>query len=231
LWNQIVSTLYNLTRIDRTRQEQAAKAGLIPRLRELIADNSPLKQFAMEIILDLAKVPSGRTELCNSNGIMYLIDLLSELNWRGNIMDVYAWWLKDERSIENILLHPENFQRLVNVFASSSGPPFESMVEPWYKIAQLSSSIACALSQNVDFISHVVDSVKRVSYDAQPRLILMKLLGLCYDSHPDPVAMINTHNLVKFVEELQRDKVQVLIQEIARHLATAFDVALTEANK
>ena len=91
--NQLVTTLYHLTRIDRSRQEEAARAGIIPHLQDIINKNSPLKQFALEIILDLGKIPAGRVELYQHNGVVYYLELLtSYANWRVNTLDVLSLW-------------------------------------------------------------------------------------------------------------------------------------------
>ena len=90
--NQVVSAVYNLTRIDRFRQEQAVKAGIIPHLKNIINSNNPLKQFAMEIILDFGKIPAGRSELSKFGGVEYFLDLLSEINWRVNVLDILSHW-------------------------------------------------------------------------------------------------------------------------------------------
>ena len=93
IMNQIVNTLYNLTRIDRSRQEEAARAGIIPHLKEIINENSPLKQFALEIILDLGKAPGGRSELSKCDGVEYYLELLTTYaNWRVNTFDVLSLW-------------------------------------------------------------------------------------------------------------------------------------------
>ena len=50
----ILPTLFNLCRINKRRQEQAALHGVIPYLQNIIKTDSHLKQFALPIICDLA---------------------------------------------------------------------------------------------------------------------------------------------------------------------------------
>ena len=50
----ILPTLFNLCRINKRRQEQAALHGVIPYLQNIIETDSHLKQFALPIICDLA---------------------------------------------------------------------------------------------------------------------------------------------------------------------------------
>lgn len=87
-----MNTLYNLTRIDRVRQEEAAAAGVIPHLQSIISENSPLKQFALGMMIDFGHLPK-RAGLEKFGGIAYFLQLVqSEEYWRGNLIDVVALW-------------------------------------------------------------------------------------------------------------------------------------------
>lgn len=43
-----------MCRLSKARQEEAASSGLIPLLKKVIQNKSPLKQFALPILCDLA---------------------------------------------------------------------------------------------------------------------------------------------------------------------------------
>lgn len=43
-----------MTRLSKARQEEAASSGIIPLLKKVIQNKSPLKQFALPILCDLA---------------------------------------------------------------------------------------------------------------------------------------------------------------------------------
>jgi hypothetical protein len=47
---QVLQTLFNLCRLNKGRQEETAQSGIIPRLRELVASRSPLRQFALPYV-------------------------------------------------------------------------------------------------------------------------------------------------------------------------------------
>ena len=53
--NQCVNALYLLCRMSRPRQEAAAIEGALPILQEIIEQGSPLRQFALPIMCDIAK--------------------------------------------------------------------------------------------------------------------------------------------------------------------------------
>jgi hypothetical protein len=48
--NHTFQTCYNLCRLNKSRQEEAAQAGIIPCLKWVIKTSSPLKQFALPIL-------------------------------------------------------------------------------------------------------------------------------------------------------------------------------------
>jgi hypothetical protein len=79
--NQILTCLYNLCRLDRSRQEQAALAGLVPHLQRLIRTRSPLRQFALPILCDLAHAPRARPVLVQNDILRLYLDLLRDEYW------------------------------------------------------------------------------------------------------------------------------------------------------
>lgn len=50
----MVNALFNLCRLSKIRQEEAAVAGAIPILQRVVQGSSPLKQFALPILCDFA---------------------------------------------------------------------------------------------------------------------------------------------------------------------------------
>lgn len=48
--NHALQTLYNLCRMEKSRQNEAAQAGVIPYLKQIIEASSPLKQFALPYV-------------------------------------------------------------------------------------------------------------------------------------------------------------------------------------
>jgi hypothetical protein len=90
--NQLLGALYNLTRISKARQEQAALAGIIPHLKEFINNNSPLKQFALSCIIDLAHVHNAHAQLWENQGVEFYLRLLKEEYWKVNALDSLSVW-------------------------------------------------------------------------------------------------------------------------------------------
>lgn len=213
--NQLVTALYNLTRIDRGRQEQAALAGIIPHLMASITSNSPLKQFALSILLDFGHVTQARRELWKNDGARYFVDLLTEDNWKSNVLDSLGAWLADETErLEEVMAQKENLQKLVNVFTSTSNTVFGNVVEPFLRICHTSKRLTVLLADSEEFVPSLLERLAW-HHPALVRLNLMKILVTLHEFHPKPRQMAAKHSLLPIIEELTDDQQSVLIQELA----------------
>lgn len=91
--NQILNTIYNLCRLNKSRQEDAALNGIIPLLQKIVKTERPLKEFALPILCDMAysgKV--GRRELWRNKGLTFFISLLSDPYWQVTALDAIFTW-------------------------------------------------------------------------------------------------------------------------------------------
>src|SRR5437879_6336047 len=52
--NQVLNTMYNLCRLSKERQEDAAMNGIIPLLQRIMKTKRPPKEFALPILCDMA---------------------------------------------------------------------------------------------------------------------------------------------------------------------------------
>src|SRR3954451_19140228 len=93
IYNQTLHTLFNLCRIDKVRQEVAAKAGIIPYLLYIIRWNSPLKQFALPILCDFAHAGKvTRSKLWENEGLHAYLELLHDTYWQVNALEAIVSW-------------------------------------------------------------------------------------------------------------------------------------------
>ena len=91
--NHIFQTCFNLCRLNKSRQEEAAQAGIIPCLKRIIETSSPLKQFALPILCDLASAgKSCRTYLWQHDGIGMYVKLLSDPYFQVSSMEAILSW-------------------------------------------------------------------------------------------------------------------------------------------
>lgn len=86
-------TCYNLCRLNKSRQEEAAQAGLIPALRRVIDTSSPLRQFALPILCDLAGAgKSCRTLLRQNGGLSLYLRLLDDPYFQVSALEAVLVW-------------------------------------------------------------------------------------------------------------------------------------------
>lgn len=91
--NPLVNTLYNLCRLSPSRQEEAASAGVIPLLIDIVRRRSPLKQFALPILCDFAQTSrTSRNMLWQSDGLSFLLELLQDPFWCTSALDSISFW-------------------------------------------------------------------------------------------------------------------------------------------
>jgi hypothetical protein len=91
--NHIVPCVFNLCRINKRRQEEAAVHGIIPHLQSFIINDSHLKQFALPILCSLAYTsPITRMELLKHGGAAFYINLLKEAYWQTFALNSLAVW-------------------------------------------------------------------------------------------------------------------------------------------
>lgn len=93
--NQILNTMYNLCRHNKSRQEEAALSDIIPLLKEVVRDGGPLKEFALPVLLEM--VNSGkvaRKMLWDAKGLAFYVSLLGDRNWAVTALDaIFLWYV------------------------------------------------------------------------------------------------------------------------------------------
>lgn len=68
--SHIFQTIYSMTRLSKSRQEEAASAGIIPLLKTVIERKSPLKPFALPVLCDMANAGKvSRRQLWKVDGL------------------------------------------------------------------------------------------------------------------------------------------------------------------
>lgn len=93
--NQILNTMYNLCRHNKSRQEEAALSDIIPLLKEVVREGGPLKEFALPILCELAHSGKvARKMLWDSKGLQFYIAMLADRNWQVTALDaIFVWYI------------------------------------------------------------------------------------------------------------------------------------------
>ncbi|KAL2634846.1 hypothetical protein R1flu_006325 [Riccia fluitans] len=206
--NQVLNALYNLCKINKRRQEQAAECDIIVHLMYFIKENSPLRQFALPLLCDMAHASRyTREKLRAHRGLEVYLNLLDDENWAVTALDSLAVCLahdNEQRKVETALLTDEAVQKLVTFF-ENCGPAFVHILEPFLKIITKSVRLNTALA--VSGLTPLL--VARLDHqDAIARLNLLKLIKAVYEHHPRPKQLIAElglpQKLNRLVKESQR---------------------------
>ncbi|MBA0711838.1 hypothetical protein Golax_010982, partial [Gossypium laxum] len=175
--HEVLNALFNLCKINKRRQEQAAENGIIPHLMNFIMSDSPLKQSALPLLCDMAHASrNSREQLRAHGGLDVYLSLLDDELWSVTALDSIAVCLahdNDNRKVEQALLKKDAVQRLVKFFQCCPEQHFVHILEPFLKIITKSSRINTTLA--VNGLTPLL--ISRLDHqDAIARLILLKLI-------------------------------------------------------
>ncbi len=91
--NQVLNTMYNLCRLSKVRQEDAAVNGIIPLLMKIMNGDRPPKEFALPILCDMAHSGKvGRKYLWQNQGLQFYVSLLADQYWQVTALDAIFVW-------------------------------------------------------------------------------------------------------------------------------------------
>ena len=91
--NQVLNTMYNLCRLSKVRQEDAATSGIIPLLQRIMKTKRPPKEFALPILCDMAHSGKvGRKCLWQNKGLQFYVSLLEDQYWQVTALDAIFIW-------------------------------------------------------------------------------------------------------------------------------------------
>ncbi|GAA6014456.1 hypothetical protein JCM11491_007060 [Sporobolomyces phaffii] len=224
--NHSLHTLFNLCRLSKSRQEEAASFGAIPILQKVVVDNSPLKQFALPILYDFAHLDSRltRKSLWQHDGLSFYLRLLSTDTYSINAaLEAVLAWLQDEPTrVGDCLLEPEAVHSLVTLFCSTKGTVFETMLDPYHRILRTSPQLTGRLATQSGFCKRIVERVER-STKAVVRLNLLRIAKTVFDSLVD---RRDRERVVKlFTPAIARIAIEektVLASQLAKALSAEF---------
>ncbi|KAG5924507.1 hypothetical protein E4U42_004629 [Claviceps africana] len=148
--NQVLNTLFNLCRLSKERQEDAAVGGIIPLLLRIMQTDRPPKEFALPILCDMAHSGSkGRRYLWQNKGLDFYVSLLTDQYWQVTALDAILVWFQEETAnVENHLTDGNFTRAIVSCFGTNRLNAFDSnLLEPLLKLLRLSPSIAASLAK------------------------------------------------------------------------------------
>jgi hypothetical protein len=242
--NQILNTMYNLCRHNKSRQEEAALSDIIPLLKDVVREGGPLKEFALPVLLEM--VNSGkvaRKMLWDAKGLAFYVSLLGDRNWAVTALDaIFVWYvltfvwcfhcysnapsrLQEETArVEQYLLSSSaNFTpTIISAYTSAelSQSTFENMLEPLQKLVRLSPPIAASLAAPEIFQR---TQQKLGHKDAVTRLNLLRILRTICDAREEGCWLIRAFGCYERISWLVEHDGAVLVRQMAEELVRACD--------
>ncbi|KAG5719270.1 Cytokinesis protein sepH [Termitomyces sp. T112] len=230
--NHIFQTCYNLCRLNKSRQEEAAQAGILPCLKRVIETRSPLKQFALPILCDLASAgKSCRTFLWQHDGLKMYLQLLDDPYFQVSALEAILSWLQDEMArVEDQLVKHEATDALLRCFVSAKANSFENLLDPFLKIIRSSTPIAINIAKSSAFFKRIIDRLGH-NGKAVVRLNLLRVLRTVCEVHPNRAMLVQKYGLLGVVEQLSRGGGDgaVLVRELAREIVPTLKPGLKPA--
>ncbi|KZV66238.1 hypothetical protein PENSPDRAFT_755870 [Peniophora sp. CONT] len=223
--NHIFQALYNLCRLNKGRQEEAAQAGIIPCLIRIVQSASPLKQLALPILCDLASAgKSCRTLLWQHGGLGLYIELLTDPYFQVSALESVLAWLQEETArVEDDLLKQASLDALLKCFVSAKAGSFENLLDPLLKIIRLAPPVAIGIAKTA-FFKRVVE--KLGNSKAVVKLNLLRILRAVCEIHPNRASLVERYGIFELVVRLRREDPAVLVRELAREIEPSLRPAL-----
>ncbi|EAW10133.1 serine/threonine-protein kinase [Aspergillus clavatus NRRL 1] len=211
--NQILNTIYNMCRLNKSRQEDAALNGIVPLLQKIVKTERPLKEFALPILCDMAHSGKvGRRELWRNRGLPFYISLLSDPYWQVTALDAIFTWLQEETAkVEEHLLsyHPDQ-----PLFTDSIANAFENLLEPLQKLLRLSPPIASTFARE-DLFARMRQKLHHNK--AAVRLNLLRIISSICESSEEQSGLLEEYGLLEAIRELEHDSA-ILVRDMAGKL-------------
>ncbi|CAG8436424.1 2710_t:CDS:2 [Ambispora gerdemannii] len=218
--NQVLNTMFNLCRINKSRQEKAAQAGIIPYLQSFAQSQSrqfAIRQFALPILCDMAHGNRVcRDLLWKYNGLRFYISLLIDPYWQVNALEAILVWLQEEKHrVEPILLEPQNIERIIQAFVTAKANSFENILGPLHLITRLSPKTAYALAKPT-FFKRLLQRL----HHKKPivRLNMLKILKSLCDAYPTVIEQYES--LFDHISQMFNEDPSMLVRELAKEIIT-----------
>ncbi|KAJ3036612.1 hypothetical protein HDV00_002508 [Rhizophlyctis rosea] len=217
--NQVLNALFNLCRINKTRQEIAARAGAVPHLQRFVRLNSPLKQFALPLLCEMAH--AGRTcrdILWQCDALSSYLALLSDAYWQVNALEAIFVWLSDDTvRIGATLASPKQVETLMQSFISAKSTNFESILSTLQKILAVCPAICVGIARP-PFVAKLLERLGNGK--AQVRLNLLRCLVSLLESVGVEARreVVEQFGLAEIAEGLSREDPAILVKEMAQKL-------------
>lgn len=234
--NQVLNTMFNLCRLSKARQEDAAINGIIPLLLKTMKTDRPPKEFALPILCDMAHSGKlGRKYLWQNKGLQFYVSLLDDQYWQVTALDaIFIWYVlhliffhltfadrtirlqEETAKVEKSLLEGDFIEAIVQCFNAPRASAFDyNLLEPLQKLLRLSSPVAASLAR-ADLYSGILQKLNHKK--AVVRLNLLRIVRSICDPSDEQSDSIQDHKLFEAIEHLAENDSAVLVRNMANDL-------------
>lgn len=244
--NQVLNIMYNLCRLSKTRQEDAALNGVIPLLQRIVKTERPLKEFALPILCDMAHSGKvGRKILWQQKGLQFYVTLLADQYWQVTALDAIFIWsvsfhcvhsddllttyrLQEETAKveEHLLTNPAFSQAIIEAFTNSKADSFENFLEPLQKLLRLSPPIASSLA-HPELFSRAAQKLR--TKKALVRLNLLRIIRSVVEAADEFGDLIENVGLADVIRETAKTDPAILVRELASDLLKSSELVAARA--
>lgn len=216
--SHIFQTIYSMCRLSKSRLEEASAAGLIPILKRTIDDSSPLKQFALPVLCDMANAGKvSRRLLWQNQGMQMYLTLLDDPYWRVSALESILAWMQDEPArVEEVLLGAAETESFIKCFCLAHGASFARILEPLLKLLRLSHHFTAALGKP-RFFKKLSEALSR-DYEAVVKSNLLRMLRAVIEQRRDRLTLVREFSLDAIVEKLAEEHNPVVVRDLARQI-------------
>jgi hypothetical protein len=221
--HQSLTSLLNLCKLNKRRQEIAIDSNIISPLQQIINDKDPLMNIAFDLLYDLLHIDAC-SEIFKNNGIHFLLSLLNDENFRVYIFNVLSYW-SDKINIQSEIMKTKNFKIFIDAFSSMKSKNFIEILGPIYKILSNSPKLNTALSSEISFLGLIIQTLKDILHleDTSLRLSFLKLFQLIYKYCDNPKIIAGNNTIYNTIKLISNEKQEVLVSTSAKSLLKYFD--------
>jgi len=187
----------------------------------VIANNKPLKEFAVPLLCELAKSSSvTRSILFENDGLIFYLDLLRESKgtFHTDALDAIGACLQFEggEKIEEIIMDDDNLDVMVNIFSNAGDHLIVQLLESLLTVLNSSVKINKQLGSNLGE-NGIVSILRGKLHHPIPnaRVNLLRTLTALCKEYKEPKMFLLHNNLLKVVNFMATEDSSALVKSMA----------------
>lgn len=216
----LTAALTSLCRLSAARLEQAALAGFVPLVVEVLKEREELfVEMGVGFMVGwISASQATRKALKEVNALDLLIEYLTSAHFERVLDGLSTWTMIDPEYCDLILLRADNIRRLSNVLIQGHKPELE--LDCLQRMLQSSERLCLALAKNREFVENVVEKLNAGAGVNMEKSCLEVLYHLCGRLHR-PRELLDRYNvypvLVRLLHVSQEEEL-VILEECATTL-------------